>query len=130
MTGETAWIDPSARSDSSYAAKNFRNGTVLAPGSPLLFDLWWPRSGEHSADLAWNALRASVAAVTIALAAWCYRARLRPGWAEVVVVVVAGLLFLGPIRFAESTSTEVSSCCAAILRINRAMASNHGRGRG
>jgi hypothetical protein len=109
MTGETAWIEPSAPSDSRYAIGNFRDRTHLLPGSPLTYDLWWPKPGESRTELLWIALQMTAAALLIAIAGWCLRARLSPGWVAVLAIVITVLVALGPIRLAEATSIDVSS---------------------
>jgi hypothetical protein len=110
MIGETAWIEPSAAPGSKFAVGNFLNPAGLPPESPLIFDLWWPERGEKQEELRWIALRLTAAATLIAIAAWCLRAKLSPGWLAIGSIVIAVLVALGPFRLAEATSNEVSSC--------------------
>jgi hypothetical protein len=109
MTGETAWIEPSAAPDSEYAIGNFRDRGYLLSSSPLMYDLWWRKPGETWAEVSSIALRLTAAAAMIAIAVWCLRAKLSPGWVAVLGIMIAVLVMLGPIRLAEATSREVSS---------------------
>ncbi len=109
MTGETAWIEPSAAPDSQYAVDNFRNRAYLPRAAPLMYELWWPQPGESLADLASTVLRLTLAAVIVAVFTWRFRAKLSRGLAVVLLIVIAVLFTLGPMRLAEATSTEVRS---------------------
>ncbi len=88
---------------------NFLNPQGFPPERTLAFEVWWPRRGEDWAELCWDALRLTAAAM-IAFAGWCVRSRLSRGWVTVLVIATVVLLTLGPIRLAEATSNEISSC--------------------
>jgi hypothetical protein len=104
--GETVWIEPNQEFQWAYAAY-LRTWGYPKPDSPFALDLWWPVYGESWQQLAWIALPLTVLAVTTAMLAWRLRAKLSPGWVAVMLVVVAVLIALGPIRLAEATSSEV-----------------------
>ena len=93
----------------SYALGNFRDRGYLRSSDPLMYHLWWRKTGESWAELWWIALRLTAAAAMIAIAVWCLRDKLSPGWVAVLMIVIAVLVTLGPMRLAEATSTEVSS---------------------
>jgi hypothetical protein len=97
MIGETAWIQPGADSE------------IVDPVTPVMYDLWWPKPGESLVELSSNACRLAAAALTIAIIGWRLRARLSPGWVVMLLIAIAVLLTLGPIRLAEATSIDVSS---------------------
>jgi hypothetical protein len=104
--GATVWIKPNQEFGWAYAAY-LRTWGYPKPDRPFALDLWWPVFGESWQELAWIALPLTVAAVATAILAWRLRAKLRPGWVAVMLVVVAALIALGPIRLAEATSSEV-----------------------
>jgi hypothetical protein len=104
--GETVWIEPNQEFGWAYAAY-LRTWGYPKPDRPFALDLWWPKFGESWQELAWVALPLAALAVTIATLAWRLRAKLSPGPIAVMLVVVAVLTALGPIRLAEATSNEV-----------------------
>jgi hypothetical protein len=110
MTGEPAWIAPPAATDSGYAIGTFLFPMSLPSDGPLLFDLWWKQAGETWAELWWITLRLTAAAILVAAVGWALRARLSTGWRTILMIVIAVLLVLGPLRLAEATSVEVTSC--------------------
>jgi len=110
MNGEPAWIAPPEVTDSGYAIGTFLYPMSLPSDGPLLFDLWWKQAGETWPELWWITLRLTAAAILIASVAWALRARLSAGWLTVLIIVIAVLVVLGPVRLAESTSVEVTSC--------------------
>jgi hypothetical protein len=109
MTGEAVWIEPSADSGSEHAVGNFRDSGYLGPESPFVYSLWWPKPGESWEELASVAIRLTAAAAMIAIIVWRFRARMSAGWVTLLLIVIAVLITLGPIRLAESTSIDVSS---------------------
>jgi hypothetical protein len=109
MTGEAVWIEASADSESEYAVENSRDRPHLAPERKVMYDLWWPKPGESWVELSWVAIRLAAAAVMIAMIVWRFRARLSPGWITVLLIVMAVLIALGPIRLAEAMSIDVTS---------------------
>ena len=129
MTGETAWIEPSAAPDSEYALGNFRDRGYLRSSDPLMYHLWWRKAGESWAELSWIALRLTAAAAMIAIAVWCLRDKLSPGWVAVLMIVIAVLVTLGPMHWPRRRRPK-SLLLRRILPINRAPARNPGPGRG
>jgi hypothetical protein len=79
-----------------------------ASGVPVGFDLWSPHLDESRDYLASVALRTTAAAVLIGVAV-AMLGKIRPGWLAVLVIALAILLTLGPVRLAEAMSREVSS---------------------
>jgi len=75
-------------------------------GSPIAFYLWTPHPTES-----WlrSSLRLTAAAMLIGIAGWVLRGRISRGWVAVLAIAVVVLIAFGPIRLAESMSTEVSS---------------------
>jgi len=92
--GELVWVDWSGN------------------GAPTAFHLWTPHPTESWQALTAFSLRLTAAAMLIGIAGWVLRTKTSRGWVAVLVVGVAMLVALGPIRLAESMSSEVSSSAA------------------
>jgi hypothetical protein len=99
MTGETVWFEAS--------------GATSSASETLAFQLWRPRDGETWEERWWVALRLTIMAAVVGMAAWCFRGKLGPGPAAVAGVAIAVLFALGPMRLAEATSIEVVSSAPA-----------------
>jgi hypothetical protein len=78
-------------------------------GVPLAYHLWTPARGESIEMLAAIAIQTSIAAAVVGVAAWVLREKLSHGSIAVLVIVIAILFTLGPIRLAEAMSSEVAS---------------------
>jgi hypothetical protein len=91
MDGEVVWVD------------------WAGFGSPVLYDLWTARPTETWRSLAPFAFRMNAAALLIGLGGWLLRKRISSGSLTVLLIAVALLAALGPIRLAESASSSVSS---------------------
>jgi hypothetical protein len=78
-------------------------------GYPTSFNLWTPRTADIREYQKGVALCLTAAAAVIGSAAWVLRARIGSGWVAVLVIAIALLFTLGPIRLAEAMSSEVVS---------------------
>ena len=89
--GEIVWVDW------------FGNGT------PVAFNLWTPHTADSREYLTGVSVRLTAAAWLIGTAAWVLRSKLSHGWVAALVIAIAMLFTLGPIRLAEAMSSEVAS---------------------
>jgi hypothetical protein len=76
---------------------------------PVAFNLWTPHTADSREYLTGVSLRLTAAAALIATAAWVLRPKISRGWVAVLVIAIAILFTLGPIRLAEAMSSEFTS---------------------
>jgi hypothetical protein len=81
----------------------------IGNGAPVAFSLWTRHMADSRDYLAGVSLRMTAAAALIGAAAWVLRSKISRGWANVLVIAIAVLLTLGPIRLVEAMSSEVIS---------------------
>jgi hypothetical protein len=81
----------------------------LSNGPPVAFYLWTPHTAECRDYLAGVSFQLIMAATLIATAGLVLRRKISRGWVAVLLIAIAILVTLGPIRLVEALSTEVSS---------------------
>jgi hypothetical protein len=81
----------------------------LGNGAPVAFYLWTPHTADSRDDLGGVSLQLVVAATLIGIAGWVLCRKISRGCVAVLVIAIAILVTLGPIRLVESLSREVSS---------------------
>ena len=81
----------------------------LSNGIPVALNLWTPHTADSQEYLMGVSVRVTAVASLIGTAVCVLRSKISRGWVAVLVIVIAILFTLGPIRLAEAMSSEVTS---------------------